>query len=320
MPIEDTRMQLLQESSVLAEEIDSLGHMNVRYYIARMEQANRALLASTGLAPDLLAATLAQRTDTYTRFRAEQFEGARLHTRAGVLRFEEGGMRSYVEIQNPDTQAVAATFIVTTVLADPHTRTPIPLPPGAQDPAQHTAQIELPAYAQPRSLSLGPMNTSVSLAELAASIPEMEGGGMMSGRRSAVVEPDDVDADGWLKSDIDLMFLPFAKAALQDNAQQGPPVIQTRDGRRVGWAVMETRTVLYGQPRLHDRLAYFSADLSIETKSRVSRRWAFDTGGGQLLGISDTVGVCIDLDARRAVDWPAELRDEISRYLQPQLA
>ena len=37
-------MQLLGESTVGAEEIDSLGHMNVRYYMARMEKANRILI------------------------------------------------------------------------------------------------------------------------------------------------------------------------------------------------------------------------------------------------------------------------------------
>ena len=37
-------MQYLHETTVLPEEIDSLGHMNVRYYMARMERANRILL------------------------------------------------------------------------------------------------------------------------------------------------------------------------------------------------------------------------------------------------------------------------------------
>ncbi len=83
---------------------------------------------------------------------------------------------------------------------------------------------------------------------------------------------------------------------------------------------METRTQNFGQPRLGDRLAYFSADLALEEKSRTSRRRALDQRTGQLLGISDTVGVCIDLEARRAVPWPDDLRQQIAQYLKPELA
>ena len=310
-------MELLQETTVLPEEIDSLGHMNVRYYIARMEAANKTLLQNAGLiAPN--DKRLLQRVDTYTRFRAEQFEGARLQTFGGVLRLGEGGMQSYVEIRNPDTTTVAATFIVTTVLADRTSRATVPFSRTAIEQAQLDT-IELPAFAQPRSLALAPLSSEVTLAELDASIPDVEGGGMMSGRRAAVIEPQDIDEQGWLNPDIDLMFLPFAKSALANNEQQGPPVFHTEDGKRVGWAVMETRTVLYGQPRLHDQLAYFSADLALEAKSRLSRRWACNADTGQLLGISDTVGVCIDLDARKAIEWPDALREEICRHLQPQL-
>ena len=38
-------MQVLDEAPVLDGEIDSLGHMNVRYDLARVDRANRALLS-----------------------------------------------------------------------------------------------------------------------------------------------------------------------------------------------------------------------------------------------------------------------------------
>ena len=141
----------------------------------------------------------------------------------------------------------------------------------------------------------------------------------MSGRRETVIEDTDVDAAGWLREDLELMFLPFAKIAQQTGRQQGPPVFETADGRRIGWAVMETRTQSFGQPRLGDQLAYFSADVALEEKSRLSRRWALNQATGQLLGISDTVGICIDLEARRAIAWPDDLRAQIEENLQPDL-
>ena len=312
-------MQLLHESTVLAEEIDSLGHMNVRYYMARMQNANRVLLDGLGIDAQTFEHSLLRPVDTYTRFRNEQFEGATLHTLGGLLTLGEGGMQSYIEIRNPETNDVAATFIVTTALIDRKTRKTLPFP-KPQSAASGSVQIEVPDYAKPRSLTLGAVNTDISLKELQDSIPDVEGGGMMSGNRATTIEPGDVDADGWLKEDVELMFLPFAKMAQQDGIQPGPPIFDTANGQRVGWAVMESRTMLFAQPRLDDELAYFSADLKVEAKSRLSRRWALNKQTGQLLGISDTVGLCIDLDARRAIEWPDDLRAQIEQSQQPQLA
>ncbi len=310
-------MQLLHESTVQAEEIDSLGHMNVRFYMARMEAANQALLDDIGLPQDALHGAYLRRIDTYTRFRQEQFEGAPLHAVGGVLTLGEAGMQSYVEIRNPETDTTAATFIVTTALVDRTDRQPRLLPVLKHDDVQ---QVEIPNYARPRSLELGPVNTDVTLEELERVVPDVEGGGMMSGRRHTQIDDGDVDAEGWLREDLELMFLPFTKMAAETGTPHGPPVFNTSDGRRVGWAVMETRNMLFGQPRLGDEIAYFSADVGVEKKSRLSRRWALDRNSGKLLGISDTVGLCIDLDARRATSWPDELREQIERHVLPQLA
>lgn len=308
-------MQVSQESTVTPDEIDSLGHMNVRYYVQRMTEANRALLAELGAGTQDTTTAYLRGTDTYTRFRQEQFEGAALITTASYLGADERGLKSYVEIKNAHKGETAATFIVTTSLIDRTTRQILPFSYQGNARAQ-----SVPDYAQPRSLSLDPPNLNVGLDTLYDQIPEVEGGGMMSGRRDTLVEPGDVGEDGWLREDLELMFLPFAKLAAQEGVQPGPPVFATEQGQRVGWAVMETRTVLLAQPRLGDELAYFSADLSVADKTRLSRRWAFNKQTGQMLGLSDTVGLCIDLDARRAVPWPDALRDDIERNVQPQLA
>lgn len=309
-------MQLLNESTVLPEEIDSLGHMNVRHYGTRMEQANRALLANLGLHEDTLAGGFLRSADTYTRFRREQFEGATLHAVGGLLQPTGDGLRSYVEIMNPDTGDVAATFVVTTVLVDAATRSALPLPV----PETPMAYVEVPSLAQPRSLSLDAVDAQASLEELDARVPVAQSGGMMGGRREITIEETEVDEAGWLREDVELMFLPFVKMAREMGIEQGPPVFETAEGRRIGWAVMETRTQRFAQPRLGDRLTYFGADVALEEKSRVSRRWAFDGRTGQLLGITDTVGICIDLEARRAVPWPDDLRQQIAHHLQPDLA
>ena len=44
-----TELKVLHESTVQSEEIDALGHMNVRYYMTRVDQANRSMLAEMGI-------------------------------------------------------------------------------------------------------------------------------------------------------------------------------------------------------------------------------------------------------------------------------
>ena len=310
-------MQILQHSTVLPEEIDSLGHMNVRYYMQRMGMANESLVEALQLDPELLETSFLRRADVYTRFRKEQFEGAQLHTRGGVIAVTDNSVQSYVEVVNGEE--VAASFIVASQFIDTENRTVRDIP-NAQAIAQHANLLTLPDYAMPRSLSLTQEKPDISLSTLNARIKDVLGGGMMSGRRETLIEEADVDSQGWLREDIELMFLPFAKMAQEDSSMQGPPVFETADGKRVGWAVMETRTASYGKPRLGANIAYFSADVNLAEKTRVSRRWALDTASGDLLGISDTVGLCLDLDARKAVPWPEELYAQIKTHLQPDLA
>ena len=113
-------MLLLHESTVLPAEIDTLGHMNVRYYMERMDRANVALMTRLGVNTD--AGVFLRRTDTYSRFRREQFEGAALHTLGGVLDVSENGMRSFVEIRNATDNEVAASFVAVTRIIDANSR------------------------------------------------------------------------------------------------------------------------------------------------------------------------------------------------------
>ena len=98
-------LTLLHESTVTEPEIDSLGHMNVRFYITRADHANRELLSRLGVVE--ADGRIIRRLDTYSRFLREQFEGARLETLGGVVPDESidglTGLKTYFEIRNRDT-------------------------------------------------------------------------------------------------------------------------------------------------------------------------------------------------------------------------
>ncbi len=316
-------MHLLYESPVTVDQIDSLGHLNVRFYLTRVDQACRRLFTDAGIAALLAteAATL-RRVDTYSRFMREQFEGAQLGVYGGLLEVSEDEIRCYFEIRNRERDELAALFITGSALIERRSEARRPIPPGI--PRVHEMfGVRLPEYATPRSLSLDPPRLDISLQELERRIPEDPPPGLMSGRREGVILPEDCDADGRVREDIELMFILHRRAmeSAPDGADgMGPPVLRTEDGHRMSWAMMETRSVVFSRPRLGDEIVFLGADVGLAEKSRRSRRWAFVKGTGELVSVHDSVGVAIDLDARRAVPIPADIRAAIEASYRPELA
>jgi acyl-CoA thioester hydrolase len=319
-------MQQLDQSRVAPEEIDSLGHLNVRFYLARVDRANRALFQKLGLDDAMLAGrnALLRRMDTYSRFRREQFEGAELTVHGGRLGVDDTHVRAYFEIRNPARDELAANFVTVSVLADRASRQVLALPPAVLQP-NAGCDVELPDYAVPRSLSLGEQRTDVSLRALAERIGESSEFGM-TGTREGTVEAEDCGADGVLRDDVDLMFLlhrrQFELAAKggADAKAFGPPIVRTDDGHRFAWAMLETRITEIARPHAGDTVVWVGADVDIAEKSRRTRRWAFVKASGQLLSIHDSVGIAMDLDARKAITIPRSMRAAMDQHYLPEFA
>jgi len=314
-------MQQLDTSRVGHEEIDSLGHLNVRFYLARVDRASDKLLAALGLTEtelDLRNATL-RRVDTYSRFRREQFEGAELTVHGGTLGCVGDQVRCYFEIRNPAKDELAAHFVTGTVLNDRVNRRPLELPAAVRQVNEQYG-VQIPEYAAPRSLSLDAPRTDVPFDELMAQIGDPAEFGM-TGRREGEIEAEDCGPDGVLRDDVELMFLMFRRQVnTADPKAFGPPVLYTDEGHRFGWAMLETRNVELGRPRAGDAIVWLGADVAIAEKSRQSRRWAFVKSTGELLSIHDSVGVAMDLDARRAIAIPRSIRSAMEPHYLPQYA
>jgi len=327
-PIAPTHATLLHESEVTPDEIDSLGHMNVRFYIARVVQANAELLKRAGLYEPAAGNQRIRQADTYTRFHKEQFEGASLHTLGGFVESSSAGLLEgpegilcYFEIRNAESDAVAATFLVRSTLFNPESQQLIGLP---QASAWQNSQwaMSIPAQGLPRSLKLAEPS-QIDYETVASSVVDNPVIGMMSGRREGVVRPEDCDAQGRLKDELDVMFLiarqHMQASELSGDKAFGPPVQTDSQGRRFSWAMMETRSVQFARPNLGDSVVSLGADVAFSDRWRHSRRWTFVAETGQLLGIADSLGICIDLDARKALPIPPELIGAIEQHAVPHL-
>jgi hypothetical protein len=177
----------------------------------------------------------------------------------------------------------------------------------------------IPRHGLPRSLRLNPP-AEIALDEITPFIRDDAATGMMSGRREGVVAREHCDEHGRLREDVELMFVVHRPRDGADVPAMGPPVMRDGAGRRFSWAMMETRSVVRSLPMAGDRLVSLGADVGVGDKWRQSRRWTFDRRTGALLGVNDTLGLCIDLDARSAITIPADMRGEIERNCLPQFA
>ena len=317
-----TELRVLHESTVQPEEIDALGHMNVRYYMTRVDQANRSLLAELGIEDG--SGKAIRRLDSYTRFHREQFAGATLLTLGGLIAVagsdESREVNGYFEIRNPDNNQIAASFILRSCLIDVSSQQVLDInATSANNDLTSKYSVSVPEYGMPRSLSLDDP-ARISLEELEAVVGDDPTPGMMSGRRKNVVHADDCDTDGRLREEVDLMFVLHRPAAGEDNEPGGPPVMLDSLGRRYSWAMIETRSVVWHRPMVGEIVLSIGADIANGEKWRQSRRWMFAEETGLLLGISDSVGLCIDLDARRSIPMPFDVIEAIERSSLPQFA
>lgn len=315
-------MNLLHESVVKESEIDSLGHMNVRFYVARAAEANNRLLGDIGVSQQLGQGQIVRRVDTYNRFLREQFAGAPLEVHGGLVTGERitdtQGVTAYYEIRNPESGDVAAAFIMTSAFVNSATQE-IAETPQPTTELQEAFRIHVPEYGVPRSLKLTEPKV-VTLDELMPHMPSDPTPGMMSGMREAKILSEDCDENGRFREDTDLMFALFRPQPGDDLKSMGPPVVRDEHGRRYSFAMMETRSLTWDRPMADTTLVALGADLAFGEKWRHSRRWMFEKESSKLLGVSDSIGLCMDLDARKAIPIPAEVRASVEAHYLPQFA
>ncbi len=313
-------LRTFDTAEVKPEEIDGLGHMNVRFYMERAQRANRLLLAELGVGADEGEAPGVRATpaDTYVRYQREQFQGQLLSVNGGVLEATPTGLRAFYELANPARGEIAATFIIVTSLTDRATGGATPFSTEALKSAE-AARIELPDYGRPRTIELSPPRLDLTYDAVAARISD-EGADPWSRRMKWPVPVEACDEHGNLVDTGTLMFGGFRQPSAEEMRKHGPMTFTGDDGHRLGWASLETRMVRVSLARAGDVLSSISAEVGLHAKVRHSRRWLFNLTSGQLVSLNDNVSIALDLDARRAIDIPPSIRRQIEASYAPEFA
>ncbi len=293
-----TQFPVTHTSTVTEDQIDHLGHMNVRFYGTNAQCGSVAVIEGLGLDVDDV-----QLNDIYTRHHREQLLGASLTVRSGIISAAPEQIRIYHELVNIDDDSLAATFV--------HGWTP----KGADIDAATVGRaevVEIPAHGSSRSIDLeaDPMQSAPTLDEVRSRGLEM--------REPREISADECDSSGAYIPEFAPMLTwagtPIGGGARGDSLHDGP------NGERMGWASMESRMASTRLPVLGDRIQSFGALIEMRDKTTHRIQWAFDLDRGDLLTSFETVSLAFDTVGRRAMSIPQRIRDAELSTLQSDLA
>ena len=287
-----TGLTTTHTSTVTEDQIDHLGHMNVRFYAVNARAGTDALLTELGWG-DLADADV---FDMYTRHHREQLLGTELEVRSGLLGADADSIRVYHELADASTGELAATFVYRVRTAR-----------GA--PIDHLDAVELPARGTPRSIDL---DATLSAPPL-ATVQQLD----LAVRTPRTLERDDMGGSDTVASHMVPMLIWGGTPAGGDEhtlVHEGP------NGEAVGWATMETRVGIVRLPELGTRIQSFGATTAMADKTTQMSMWAYDLDAGDLLVSFEVVSVLFDIGARRAMSIPDDLRAEHAVRLHPELA
>jgi acyl-CoA thioesterase FadM len=294
-------------SSVTEDQIDHLGHMNVRFYGTNAHAATNTMLAGLDGWPD--GPHLVH--ETYTRHHREQLLGTPLLVRSALLAADVEGLRIHHELVPANAEALAATFVHRVSPIDEHGHR-LPVPDAVIETATATS-IEPPPYAAPRTIDLyrDPLATAPSLATVRNRRLDV--------RKPRTIGAEECDEQGSYKPEGTMMLLWAGEAP--DHAEGwGPNLHEGPDGELMGWALMETRVQLDRLPRVDTRIQSFGATIALHERATHRVHWCYDLDRGDLLCAFEAVDVAFDTRARRTMVVPESIRRRQASVLQADLA
>ena len=287
-------LTITHRSAVTDEQIDHLGHMNVRFYGVNAQAGTAALL---GALLDRDPAIL-RPVDIYTRHHREQLLGARLVVRSGVIEVQTDAIRLYHELANEDTGTLAATF-VHRLRAEDSAGEPCLLPAEVVERAR-AAVVAIPEHGATRSISLA-TNPITSAPDL-----DLLRDRDLAMRKVRAISSEECDADGaYIRSNA-----PMLTWGGEPVHRRMPEMIHVGpNGEQMGWASMETRMAINRLPRRGDRIQSFSAVIGLADKTSHRIQWAYDIDRGDLLTTFEVVNLAFDISARQPMSIPTGLAD-----------
>ncbi len=291
-------------------ECDEMGHMNVRFYVARAMEGLVGLASGIGLNGafgERANATLLIK-DHHIRFLREARGRAPLHMVAGVLAVDECEARFLQLLIHSTTGELAAAFQTLVVHATALDGRPFPWTASTRRRAE-ALMLTVPEPAKPRSLDLAPGAGTAGLVDAEAL-------GMIR-IGSGAVGAADCDVFGRMRPEVFIGRvsdgIPALGAALRAGA--GEP---QRTG--TGGAVLEYRVAYQAWPRAGDRFEIRSGLAGVNEKTQRFVHWMLNPETGRPWGTAEAVAISLDLEARKVISNSPEDQARLQARVIPGLS
>jgi len=282
--------------SVNTWECDEMGHMNVRFYVARALEGLVGLAAALGMPrafSPTAGATLLIR-EQHIRFLREALAGTVLTMRGWVAEMGETEARLVQVLYHPGGEPAASFQTVVSHV------TPVEGRPFAwTDIIRRDAEAlmaPVPEFAAARSIDLSPVESRASLAKADAL-------GLVHLTSGAVLARD-CDVFGRMSAE---QFIGRVSDGIPGLVGQTRKVIaeaMPEAPKRIGGAVLEYRLIHLDWPAAGDRIEIRSGLVSVDQRTQRMIHWLLDPGTGRPWGVSEAVAVTLDLDKRKIVPVP----------------
>jgi acyl-CoA thioester hydrolase len=293
--------------SVNTWECDEMGHMNVRFYVARAIEGLVGLSGAMGLTGAFRAgadATLLVK-EQHIRFLREARPGSALHMIAGVVSLDEDEARVLQLLMHSSTGEIAATFQTIVSHVTSREARAFPWSPRTRALAGRF-MMEVPERAKPRSLSFAPVRSAASLAEADRLNLMRLGAGAFSAT--------DCDVFGRIRPETFIGKVSDGVPGLRRLV--GGPAERPAN---VGGAVLEYRLLHLEWPSAGDRFEVRSGLVGVQNNAQRIVHWMLDPESGRPWGAAEAVAVALDLQTRKIIPLEDAARERIAAAIIPGL-
>jgi len=288
--------------SINTWECDEMGHMNVRFYVAKMMEGLAEFAHALGLSHAFRAgaqATLVPR-DQHIRFIKEAHAGKPFSMKACVLEVSESSVLIYQQIDHATGEPCAA-FRTWIDHVDIETRAPFPWTDQTRERLEGLKGTAAPENA-PRSLDLSvPPRATARMSDADAINAPVIGRGVVQSSHCDVAGRMLPEMFlGRISDSIGHLLRPWREEVGELAKARGETV-------RMGGAVVEYRLIYRRWPRPGDRFVIRSGSGVVKEKTHSFIHWVIDPETREAWCTTEAVAVALNLETRKIMTATPEL-------------
>lgn len=305
-------MQELWRGNANAWECDELGHMNVRFYIAKAMQAVGMFTDLAGMRhafrADAIATLIAR--ELQVRYLAECHAGVPLVIRGGVTDVSDDSVELALVMEHTVKQRPAASFLIRLDHCDPRSGRTFNWSARLRE-GMESLRIARPAEVTPRTLTSTEPRSDISLKLADRLGMAVTGLGRFG--------PEDADIFGRMRAEAAIGKTSDSVIHFRDGFPEEWSAHGEGQGLELGGALLEARIIYRRLPLPGDGYLMRSGLIGANENVRSLVHWMLDPATGQPLWSIEGVACMMDLKARRLFKTPperlAELRAKVIKGL-----